>query len=80
MGTFDRAVMKVSSLLTELDDKILPSLIDGEERVAAHYDTAIKASSPNNAEYPTLIQQRETLRQRIADMNTRSAKVRPSSH
>ena len=76
MGTFDRVVMKISSMLTELDEKILPSLIDGEERVVSHYDAAIDASSPGNAEYPTLIQQRETLRQIITDMKSRQ--TRPS--
>lgn len=72
MGTLDRAVMKLTSLITELDDKIVPSLIDGESRVLAHYDTAIAASAPGNAEYPVLIAQRDALRQRIAAMTARA--------
>ena len=71
MGTFDRVVMKISSLVTELDEKFLPSLINGEERVLAHYDTAIAACAPGNAAYPTLIEQREALRQKIAELKTR---------
>jgi uncharacterized protein (TIGR02284 family) len=74
MGTFDRVVMKLSSMLTELDEKIIPSLIDGEQRVLSHYDAAIDASSPGSAEYPTLIQQRETLRQIIAEMKSRQTR------
>lgn len=72
MGTLDRAVMKITSLITELDAKILPSLIDGETRVLKHYDAAIAASAPGNAEYPVLIAQRDGLRQRIAAMQARA--------
>ena len=68
MGAFDRTVMKISSLFTKLDKKFLPSLIDGEKQVLDHYDRAIKASSPGNAEYPVLVNQREALRAKVADM------------
>ena len=46
MGTFDRVVMKITSLITPLDEKIIPSLLAGEHRVLTHYDVAIQASSP----------------------------------
>jgi len=68
MGTLDRTVMKISSLFTKLDEKFLPSLIDGEKQVLDHYDRAINASSPGNAEYPVLVKQREALRAKVADM------------
>jgi uncharacterized protein (TIGR02284 family) len=71
MGTFDRAVMKLTSLITELDDKVIPSLIDGEQRVLAHYDEAIAASSQANPEYSVLIEQRDALRDRIAKLGER---------
>ncbi|WP_294542171.1 DUF2383 domain-containing protein [uncultured Rhodoblastus sp.] len=71
MGTFDRVVMKVTSLFTELDEKIIPSLIDGEQRVLVHYDNAIKASSQTNPEYSILIDQRDALRDRIAKLRER---------
>ena len=68
MGAFDRTVMKISSLFTKLDKKFLPSLIDGEKHVLDHYDRAINASSPGNAEYPVLVKQREALREKVAEM------------
>ncbi len=68
MGTFDRTVMKISSLFTKLDEKFLPSLIDGEKRVLDHYDRAINLSSLGNAEYPVLVKQREALKEKVADM------------
>jgi uncharacterized protein (TIGR02284 family) len=76
MGTLDRVVMKFTSLITELDEKILPNLIDGEEHVLVHYDDAIAASSPENLEYPVLVTQRDALKQRIEAMRERA---RPSS-
>jgi uncharacterized protein (TIGR02284 family) len=72
MGTFDRVVMKFTSLITDLDEKILPNLIDGEWRVLVKYDDAIEASSPANPEYPILVAQREALRQRIEAMRERA--------
>jgi uncharacterized protein (TIGR02284 family) len=75
MGAFDRVVMKITSLLTELDEKVIPSLIDGERRVLAHYDAAIGASAPERPEYPVLVAQRDALRQRIAEMSARAGKA-----
>ena len=71
MGTFDRTVMKLTSLITELDDKVIPSLIDGEQRVLAHYDQAIAASSQANPEYAVLVEQRDALRDWIAKLSER---------
>jgi uncharacterized protein (TIGR02284 family) len=71
MGTFDRVLMKVTSLFTELDEKVIPSLIDGEQRVLVHYDEAIKASSKTDPEYSILIDQRDALRDRIAKLRER---------
>ena len=71
MGTFDRVVMKFTSLFTDLDEKIIPSLINGERQVLVHYDEAIKASSPANPEYAILIEQRDALRHRIETMSER---------
>jgi len=72
MGTFDRVVMKITSLLTKLDEKIIPSLIDGEQRVLAHYDAAIAAAPPDGPEHKTLIAQRDALRLSIADLAERA--------
>jgi len=73
MGTFDRAVMKMTSLVTALDDKIIPSLVNGEHEVLRHYDQAIEASSPDGAEYPVLIAQRDALQRKVAEMLARKA-------
>jgi uncharacterized protein (TIGR02284 family) len=73
MGTFDRAVMKITSLLTELDDKIIPSLVDGEHKVLHHYDQAIEASSPHNPEYAMLTAQRDALQKKVAEMLAQKA-------
>jgi uncharacterized protein (TIGR02284 family) len=73
MGAFDRVVMKVTSLFTELDEKIIPSLIDGEQRVLAHYDEAIAASSSERPEYASLIAQRDALRLTIGKLTERAA-------
>ncbi|MBB4197269.1 hypothetical protein CCR94_14650 [Rhodoblastus sphagnicola] len=75
MGTFDRVVMKVTSLFTELDEKIIPSLVDGEQRVLVHYDEAIKASSPDRPEYSILIAQRDALRNTIAQLSERATQA-----
>jgi uncharacterized protein (TIGR02284 family) len=76
MGTFDRVVMKVSSLVTDLDDKFIPSLVSGERIVVAHYDKAIAASAPGNAEYAVLVAQRDALQRAIDEM---AARVRKSA-
>jgi len=72
MGTFDRAVMKITSLLTALDDKIIPSLVDGEHEVLHHYDLAIEAAAPDDPAVPVLIAQREALQRKVAEMLARS--------
>jgi|UniRef100_Q07PC2 hypothetical protein len=71
-GTLDRAVMKLSSLFTRLDEKFLPQLIGGEQRLLLHYDKAIEDCSPENADYAVLLGQRDALRQRIAEMKAQA--------
>ncbi|MCK7473449.1 MAG: hypothetical protein MZV49_07865 [Rhodopseudomonas palustris] len=71
----DRAVMKLTSLVINLDDKIVPHLIDGEQTVLARYDQAIAASSPSSTEYPVLTAQRAALVQRIEAMKARAGQA-----
>jgi len=73
MGTFDRAVMKITSLHTALDDKIIPNLVSGEHHVLHHYDQAIEATSPDRAEYRVLVAQRDALQKKVAEMLARKA-------
>jgi len=76
MGTFDRAVMKITSLLTALDDKIIPNLVNGEHEVLHHYDLAIRASSPDRADYPVLMAQRDALQHKVDEMLAHKASAR----
>lgn len=71
MSTVHRAVISFQSILTGLDESILPGLIDGEKRVLASYDDAIKAAS--GEALSVLQRQRQELLQRIAEMERRRA-------
>lgn len=69
MSTVHRAVISFQSILTGLDETILPGLIDGEKRVLSSYDDAIKAAS--GEALGVLQRQRQELLQRIAEMERR---------
>ena len=47
MGTLDRTVMKLTSLFSKLDEKILPNLIDGEQRLRCPAHNAIALHAPS---------------------------------
>jgi uncharacterized protein (TIGR02284 family) len=68
MSTVNRAVISLRSLLTGLDESILPGLIDGEERILGYYDEAVTASPSDSQEFTVLSEQREALRQTVAEM------------
>jgi len=71
MSTVHRTVISIRSVLTGLDDSILPGLIDGEERIIGYYDEAI-AESP---EYDTLVRQREAVSAKVAEMRARNERA-----
>jgi len=71
MSTVHRTVISIRSVLTGLDDSILPGLIDGEERIIVYYDEAI-AESP---EYDTLVRQREAVSAKVAEMRARNERA-----
>ncbi len=71
MSTVHRAVISFQSILTGLDESILPGLIDGEKRVLASYDDAMKTAS--GEALSVLQRQRQELLQRIAEMERRRA-------
>jgi uncharacterized protein (TIGR02284 family) len=77
LSTVHRAVISVRSLFQDLDERILPGLIDGEERIRGYYDEAIK-SSPGGAEQKLLLAQREKLDDVIRGMKARAATARES--
>jgi uncharacterized protein (TIGR02284 family) len=72
MSTVHRTVISVRSVITGLDESILPALIDGEERILEFYDEALAAASPRSAEHGMLIKQREALARKIGEMQRRS--------
>ncbi len=67
LSVVHRTIFKVRSILTGLDESVLPGLIDGEERIAARYDEALKAGPPADVA-EILKAQRTALRQQIAEM------------
>ena len=69
MSTVHRTVIKIRSLFTELDESILPGLIDGEERILGYYREAIDAAA-GRPYLGVLEQQRQRLRQKIDEMRT----------
>jgi uncharacterized protein (TIGR02284 family) len=77
LSTVHRAVISVRSVFQELDERILPGLIDGEERIRSYYDEAIK-SSPGGPEQELLVAQRAKLDEVIRDMKARAATARES--
>ena len=68
MSVVNRTIISVRSLFSDLDEKILPGLIDGEERVIAYYDEAIQSVPSGDPDVSILREQREALLQKIAGM------------
>jgi uncharacterized protein (TIGR02284 family) len=73
MTTVHRAVISFRSVFTELDESVLPGLIDGEERIIGYYNDAIETTLPGSSENTTLIAQRRKLQSVVADMKARSS-------
>lgn len=70
MSTVHRTVISIRSMLTELDEKILPSLISGEERILAYYDDALKVSATDYPEFAAIQRQRAALVSKISEMQS----------
>jgi uncharacterized protein (TIGR02284 family) len=73
MSAVHRTVISLRSVFTELDEGILPGLIDGEERIVGYYDEAIESVLPGSRENAALVAQRTVLKAKIADMQMRKA-------
>ena len=70
MTLVHRAIFSVRSLFDELDEDVLPGLIDGEQRNVSHYDEALKQTGLA-AELATLLTtQRARLVEKIEDMKS----------
>ncbi|MGQ0672075.1 MAG: ferritin-like domain-containing protein [Hyphomicrobium sp.] len=71
MSSVHRAVISVRAALTGLGDSVLPGLIDGEERIISAYDDTTKLLTPGSDMHQTLLEQRQTVADKIADMRRR---------
>lgn len=74
MSVVNRTIISVRSLFSDLDEKILPGLIDGEERVISYYNEVIEIVPSRDPDFSVLSEQREALLQKIAGMK-RQAEV-----
>jgi uncharacterized protein (TIGR02284 family) len=73
LSTIHRTVISVRSLFSELDERILPGLIDGEERVASYYDEALTDCPAS--ESAMLTRQRSSLQTKIEEMKSLKARA-----
>jgi len=73
MSTIHRTVISVRALFGDLDERILPGLVDGEERILSYYDEAIRMAPSGSAESGELKSQRAQLEGIVADMRRRAA-------
>lgn len=73
LSTVHRTIISIRSLFQDLDERILPGLIDGEERIRTLYDDAIASSAGENADHALLIAQRDNLDGVIREMKMRAA-------
>jgi len=73
MSTVHRTIISFQSMLTDLDESVLPGFIDGEKRILKTYDEAIVHSGDPDRE--VLTRQRAELIERIAEMDRRANKA-----
>lgn len=71
MTTVHRVVISFQSLFGDLNERVLPGLIDGEQRIVSAYDDALR--EPPSDVRDILIQQRASVVAIIADMQQRRA-------
>lgn len=73
MSTVHRTVIGVRSLFGDLDERILPGLIDGEERIKSYYEDAIKTAPSGSGPQEVLRKQLGELDAVIAEMKAMNA-------
>ena len=73
MSTVHRTIISFQSMLTDLDETVLPGFIDGEKRILTYYDDAIGSAPQGDA--GVLTRQRAELAERIEEMERRRAKA-----
>jgi uncharacterized protein (TIGR02284 family) len=70
-----QSIMKLRSLVGGLDASVLPGLIDGEKRILASYDDALRQGSLSAAATAVVQRQRGQLSQAISQMQSESMQV-----
>ena len=73
MSTVHRTIISVQSMITDLDESVLPGFIDGEKRILATYDDVIPLSGDPDREI--IMRQRTQLQERICEMESRAQKA-----
>jgi uncharacterized protein (TIGR02284 family) len=73
MSTVHRTIISVQSMLTDLNERVLPGFIDGEKRILDAYDDVIAMSGDPDRE--VLTRQRTQIQDRIGDMERRADKA-----
>jgi uncharacterized protein (TIGR02284 family) len=73
MSTVHRTIISFQSMLTDLDETVLPGFIDGEKRILDYYDEAISTAPEPDRE--VLLRQRADLSDRIEEMERRRSKA-----
>jgi uncharacterized protein (TIGR02284 family) len=73
MSTVHRTIISMQSMLTDLDETVLPGFIDGEQRIIGYYDDAISKAPASDRD--VLVRQRSSLLERIEEMERRRSKA-----
>ncbi len=73
MTLVHKTIMDVRSMFNGLDEGVLPGLIDGEKRNVAKYDEALRSPRVSPNLVPLLTGQRDSLLQKIAQMQAMMA-------
>ncbi len=73
MSTVHRTIISFQSMLTDLDETVLPGFIDGEKRIVGYYDDVIPKAP--EADREVLVRQRADLTARIEEMERRLSKA-----
>ncbi len=77
-STVQRTIISLQSMISDLDEAILPGLIDGERQILDQYDAAIRLTEPQVSEpqaRDVLARQRAALVERMAEMERRLRKA-----
>jgi uncharacterized protein (TIGR02284 family) len=73
MSTVHRTIISVQSMMTDLDETVLPGFIDGEKRILSAYDDVIAHAGDPDRE--VLVRQCAQLTERISEMESRARKA-----